>query len=200
MNLKNNRASPLSYFKLCASFCSNLWIQTGVKSLETPNSGQNRQFLVPCDFEISQMTLKNNRAALLTYFKLCALFYNHQWIQTGFTVQKRPIWVKIGDYFSSVTCKFDRWPWKTIGHLSYPTSSFVHHFVGIGEFELELQSRKPQFGSKSANFCLCDLKIWRMTEKQWGTSLFYAISSFVHHFIAISEFKSELQYGNTQFG
>ena len=27
---------------------------------------------------------------------------------------------------------------KTIGHLFYATSSFVHHFVAIGEFKLEL--------------------------------------------------------------
>ena len=97
------------------------------------------------------MTLKNNRAPLLTYSKLCASFHNHWWIQTGFTVQKRPIWVKIGDYFSSVTFKFDRCPWKTIGHLSYTTSSFVHHFLTIGEFELE--SGKAQFRSKSVIFC-----------------------------------------------
>ena len=29
---------------------------------------------------------------------------------------------------------------KTIGHLSYATLSFLHHFVAIGEFKLELQS------------------------------------------------------------
>ena len=29
---------------------------------------------------------------------------------------------------------------KTTGHLSYATSSFVHHFTAIGEFKLELQS------------------------------------------------------------
>ena len=27
-----------------------------------------------------------------------------------------------------------------MGHLFYATSSFVHHFVAIGEFNLELQS------------------------------------------------------------
>ena len=34
-------------------------------------------------------------------------------------VRKRPIWVKIGDVLSRVTLKFDGWPWKTIGHLSF---------------------------------------------------------------------------------
>ena len=49
--------------------------------------------------------------------------------------------------------KFDGWPWKTIGHLFYTTSSFVYHFKSIGELKLKLQSGKPQFGSKSAIFC-----------------------------------------------
>ena len=30
---------------------------------------------------------------------------------------------------------------KTIEHLFYTTSSFVHHLKAIGEFKLELQSR-----------------------------------------------------------
>ena len=34
---------------------------------------------------------------------------------------------------------------KTIGHLFFATSSFVHHFLGIGEFKLELQSENGQF-------------------------------------------------------
>ena len=98
------------------------------------------------------MTPKKNRAPLLYYIKLCASFQIHQWIQTGATVRKRPIWVKMDDFFSRVTLQFDIWPWKTIGHLFYATSSFVHHFVAIGEFKLELQSGNAQFGSKSTIF------------------------------------------------
>ena len=37
-------------------------------------------------------------------------------------------------------------PQKTIGHLFYATSSFLHHFVAIGEFKLELQSENPNLG------------------------------------------------------
>ena len=93
-----------------------------------------------------RMTLKNNRAPLLFYFKLCASFRSHQWFQTGDTVRKPPIWTKIDDLWSHVTLQFDVWPWKTIGHLFYTTSNFVHHSVAIGEFKLELQSRNGQFG------------------------------------------------------
>ena len=90
------------------------------------------------------MALKNNRTPVLCYFKLCALFRTHWWIQTGVTVRKRPIWVKFEDFVSRVTLKLNGWPWKTIGHLLYATSSFVHQFVPIGEFKLELQSGNAQ--------------------------------------------------------
>ena len=43
--------------------------------------------------------IENNRAPLLCCFKLCASFHSHQWIQTGVTVRKRPILVKIADFF-----------------------------------------------------------------------------------------------------
>ena len=125
-------------------------------SPETPNLGQIRRFLEPCDLVIWQMTLQNNRAPLLCYLKLCAAFGTHWWIQTGVTVRKCPIWVKFDDFYSRVTLKFDGWPCKTIGHLFYATSSFVHHFGLIGEFKLKLQSGNAQFGSKSTIF----LAVW----------------------------------------
>ena len=102
--------------------------------------GSKLAIFVPCDLEIWWMTLKNNRAHLLCYFKLCASFHSYLWIQNVVTVRKCPIWVKINDFLSCVTLKLDRWPWEKIGHLFYTTSSFVHHFVTIGEFKLELQS------------------------------------------------------------
>ena len=152
MTLKNNRASLLCYFKLCVSFRTHWWIQIGSYSPETPNLGQIRRFLEPCDLEIWRMTLKNNRAPLLCYFKLCAAFHTHWWIQTGVTVWKRPIWVKYDDFFSRVTLKFHGWPSKTIGHLFYATSSFVQYFIAIGEFKLELQSGNAQSGSNLSIF------------------------------------------------
>ena len=116
------------------------------------------------------MTLQNNRAPLLYYVKLCASFQIHWRIQTGFTVQKRSIRVEIGDMLSRVTVKFDGWPWKTIGHLFYATSSFVQHFVAIGEFKLELQSGNAQSGSNSTIFRA--VQPWNLMDdlaKQYGT-------------------------------
>ena len=74
-------------------------------------------------------------------------------------------------FFIRVTLKFDGWPSKTIGHLFYATSSFVQHFIAIGEFKLELQSGNAQTGSNSAIFSA--VWPWNLTddlEKQFGTS------------------------------
>ena len=199
------------------------------------------------------MTFENNRASLLCCFKLCATFQSHRLIQIGVTVRKRPIWVKFDDFLGRVTLKFDRWHWKTIGPLSYATSSFVHHFVATGEFKMELQSGNAQFGSNSTIFramwpwnltddlennrapLQCYFKlcasfhkhrwfqtgvivrkrpIWvkiddvfsRVPSKfdlwPWKTigHLFDATSSLAYHFVAIGEFKLELQSGNAQSG
>ena len=51
-----------------------------------------------------------------------------------------------------MTLKFDGGPSKTIGNLFYATSSFVHHFVAIGEFKLEFQSGNAQSGSNLTLF------------------------------------------------
>ena len=52
------------------------------------------------------MTLKNNRAPLLSIVKLYASFHHHMWIQTGVTVRKRLSWV-----VTSATLTYDLWPW-----------------------------------------------------------------------------------------
>ena len=93
---------PLQYNKLVLSIEKHNQ-QTYIFALlsyspETPNLGQIRRFLEPCDLEIWRMTLQNNSAPLLCYFKLCAAFRNHWWIQTGVTVRKRPICVKFDDF------------------------------------------------------------------------------------------------------
>ena len=121
-------------------------------------------FFVLSDLEIWRMNLTNKRAPPLCCSKLCASFHSHQWIQTKVTVRKHSIRVKIGDFLSCVTLKFDRWPWKTktIGHLFYVAPSFVHYFIAISEFKLKLQSGNAQFGSKSA--ILCPMWPWNLID------------------------------------
>ena len=69
-----------------------------IYSPETLNSGRNWWYVIPCDLEIWWMALENNRAPVLCYYKLCAAFRSHWWIQTGVTVRKRPIWVKFDNF------------------------------------------------------------------------------------------------------
>ena len=132
---------------------------------ETLNSGHNQQIFVPCDLEIWWMTMKNNRAHLLCCSKLCASFHNHGWIWTKVTVRKRSIWVKTGDFLSHVTLKFDGWPWKTIGHIFYVASSFVH-FHSHRWIQTKVTVWKRSIRVKIADFFVpCDLEIGRMTLK-----------------------------------
>ena len=99
-----------------------------------------------------------------------------------------------------MTFKFNGWPRKTMGHLFYAMSNFVHYFKAISEFKLELQPGNAQFGSKSMIFLSCvNLKFDGWHWKTIG-HLFYATSSLLYHFIAIGQFKLGLQTGNTQFG
>ena len=101
-------------------FCSTSsllhhFVTIGVLKLELQSGNaqfgsKSTIFLAVC-LEIWCMTLKNNRAPFLCYFKLCASFHSHWWIQTGVKVRKRPIWVKFDDFFSRLTLKFGRWPW-----------------------------------------------------------------------------------------
>ena len=100
MTLENNKTPLLYYIKLWC-IISKPWVNSNwSESLETPNSGQNRQFCVPCDLEIWWMTLVNIWAPLLYYTKRCASLQSHGWIQTGVTVRKRPIRVKIDDFLA----------------------------------------------------------------------------------------------------
>ena len=139
-----------------------VWIKGWVNNCEAGDLRRYRAhydvtiMLSPCDLEIWWMTSKNYRPLLPHHIKLCASSQTPRWIQTGVTVRKRSIRVKINDFLSHVPLKLDGWPWKTIGNLFYATSSFVHHVVAIGVSKLELQSGNAQSGSKSVIF----LAVW----------------------------------------
>ena len=82
------------------------------------------------------------------------------------TVWKRSIRVKK----IVILCRV--WSWnitddleKTIGHLFYATSSFVHNFVAISESKLELSPETPNLGQNRWFFVPRDIEICRMTLK-----------------------------------
>ena len=110
MTSKNNKAHLLYQMKLCASFQMHWWIQTGVIVPKCSIRVKKWWFFVPHDLDIWWITLKNNRTPLLYYIKLCAAFQSHWHIQTGVTVRKYSIRVKIGDFCPG-------WLWKLMYDL-----------------------------------------------------------------------------------
>ena len=84
---------------------------------------------------------------------------------------------------------------KIIGHPFYAASSFLHHFIAISEFKLELQSRNIKFGSKSMIFLSSlTLKFHRKLSKIIGHLLcFFKLCAT---FQTIGKLKLELQSGN----
>ena len=165
MTLENNRAHLLyyRYIKLCASFQIHQWNQSCV-TVRKLLIRVNIDFFVLCDLEIQWMTLKNKRAPLVFYTTLS--FVHHFKAMGEFKLELQFGNAQFGSksafFLSRVTLKFDRWPWKTIGYLSYAASGFVHHFIAIGEFKLELQSGNTQFGSKST--ILFTMWPWNLTD------------------------------------
>ena len=165
-------------------------------SPETPNLGQIWRFLEPCDLEIWQMTLKNNRAPLLSNIKLYASFHHHMRIQTGVTVRKRLSWV-----VTSVTLTFDLWPWPFAWTLLLSLVITPENFMMIRWWE-HSQKGVTDGRTDGQTDRRTENTICRAAWSQLKTigHLFYATSSFVHHFVAIGEFKLELQSGNAQSG
>ena len=135
MTSKNHRAPFLCYVKLCATFHSHQWIQTGVTVRKCSIQVKIINFLSRVNWKYDY------KATFLCYLKLYASFHSHQWIQIGVTVQKPQFGSKLVIFLSRVTLKFEGWASKTIEHLSYATSNFVLHFITICEFKQELWSR-----------------------------------------------------------
>ena len=137
---KQQGTSSILHQALCILF--KPWVNSNWSySPQTLNAGQNWRFFLSCvTLKFNRWPKKNNRAPLLCCFKIWASFHSHQWIQTGVTIQKRPIWAKINVLLHSVTLKFHRWPCKTIGHLFYASSGFINHFIANSEFKLELHT------------------------------------------------------------
>ena len=152
MTLENNRAPLLCCFKLCATFHSHRWIQTGVAVRKCPTWVKFDDFKSCVTLKIDVWPWK--RIGHLYYATSSSM---HHFVAIGeFKLDLQSGNAQFGSksmiFFSRVTLPFDAWPWKTIGHLFYATSSFVHHFVAIGEFKLELQSGNAHSGSNSTIF------------------------------------------------
>ena len=107
MTSENNRAPPLCYIKLCASFQIHRWTHTWVTVWKRSIRVKIGDFFCPAWPWTLMNYLQNHRAPLLCYIKLCASLQSHGRIQTGVTVRKRSIRVKVGNFLSRVTLTFE---------------------------------------------------------------------------------------------
>ena len=124
------------YFKAINAF--KLELQS-----ENAQFGSKSAFFL-CELKIWRMSLKNNRTHLLCYFKLSISFIAIGQFKLEFCSET----CNSGQNLSLVTLKFDGRPRKTIGYLFHANASFVHHFVAMFEFKLELQSANAQIETK----------------------------------------------------
>ena len=116
-------------------------------SPETLNLGQNWRFFCPVwpwiqtdDPEKQQGTCSMLLRALCIISKPSV---NSNWSYSLETLNSGQNW----QFVSCVTLKFDGWFKKTIEHLFYATSSFIHHFVTISEFKQWIYSPEmPKLG------------------------------------------------------
>ena len=156
-NLGQNRRffglCDLDLWPLTMTFCMDISSANGNNSWKFHDDTTTGTLWKMCDRRTDRQTERkkcSKGVPLLYYIKLCASFQSHRWIQAG--VRKCSIRVKIDDFLSCVTLKSEGWPRKSIGHLFYTTSSFVHHFKAISESKLESQSGNAEFASKSSIF------------------------------------------------
>ena len=152
MTFKNNRAPLLSIIKLYASFHHHMWIQTGVtirKRLSWVVTSVTLTFdLWPWPFawtSLLSLVITPKNFMMIRWWEHSQKGVTDRQTdgRTDRQTDRRTDWTIHRAAWSQL---------KTIGHLFYATSSFVYHFVPIGDFKLELQSGNAQSGSNSTFF------------------------------------------------
>ena len=145
MTWKNKRTLVVCYIELFASFCSHQCIKTWV-------TVHKYTIWVKIINYLSHVSLKFFRRPWKTighHLYATSSFVHHLTDVSELKLELQSgnaHWGQNRWFLSHVALQFDRWHWKTIGHLFYATSSFVRHFVAIVGFELELQCGNAKFG------------------------------------------------------
>ena len=107
---------------------------------KTLNSGQNWQSSCPMwPWNIMDCHEKQQGTSSMLHQALCIFSkpsVDSNWSYNPVILKFSKPSVDSNWSYNPVILKFDRWPSKTIGHLSQATSSFVHHFVSICELDL----------------------------------------------------------------
>ena len=131
-------------------------------SPETPNLGQNRLFFLALrTWNLTDDLQKQQGTSPKHYQAICIIsssYVNSNWSYSP----QPPNFGQIRRFLEPRDLEIWRMTFKTIGHLFYATSSFVQHFVAIGELILELQSGNAQSGSNSTIFRA--VRSWNLTD------------------------------------
>ena len=127
-------------------------------SPETPNLGQNRWFFLavwPCNL---MYDLENNRALLLCYFKLCASFCTHWWIQTELQCGN----AQFG--FNSMIFRAV-WPWNLMNDIEKQDGTSPKQHQAICFISLSnVNSNRSYSPEKVKLGCdIFDLHLWPLT-------------------------------------
>ena len=145
-------------------------------------------FFVVFDLEIGQMTWKCNRAPLLCYFKHSASFHRFKHELQSENVQ---FMSKLAIFCHLWPSKFDGWPWKKraplLCYLKLCPSFYRHLYI-----KTAVTVWKCSIEMKINNFFRRVTLAYDGLPKKTIRHTFYANSSFVNHFIAVSKFKLEL--------
>ena len=185
--LKKNRAPLLYYVKLCASFQSHGWIQAGVTVWKHSIRVKSAIFFAPCDFEISILY------QALPIISKPSMNSNLSYRPESLNLAQNQ------QFFARVTFKFDGRPWR-----QYAISSILHQALYIISKTLVNSNWNycPKTLNSGQNLWFLSLVTLKIDGWPWNTigHLFYAASSFVHHFVANGKFKLRLQSGDARFG
>ena len=112
---------------------------------------------------------------------------------------------KNAQFWSNSTIFRAVWTWNLMGDLGKHKGTSSMLLRALCVISEPLVNSKWSYSPETTNLGQirylepCDIAIWRTTLKTIG-NIFYVTSSFMHNFVAIGEFKLELQSGNTQFG
>ena len=123
------------------------------------------------------MTLKNNRAPLLSNIKLYASFHHHMWIQTGVTVRKR-----LSCVVTSVTLTFDLWPWPFALTLLWSLVITPENFMMIRWWE---HSQKGVTDGQTEN-TICRAA-WSQLKTEWNAD--FSSSALIRMIVLVSILK-----------
>ena len=136
MTSKNNRVHFLYYIKLCALFQIHRWIQTGVILRRRQITVKIGVVCPVWPWKLTDDLEMDERDDLGHLFNSNSSFVHHSIaineskleLQTGNT----QFGSKSMIFLFRVALKFQKLPWKTIGHIVCATSNFAYNFIAIG--------------------------------------------------------------------